>query len=326
MKDKRIYLKIACIIELIYIIGNVIYNLFFNKTKEEVIAVIFMQIISLFFTYILYKESKKEISYLKNNKMKLIICSIWFLLDPVITGVLGFIFLNSLKEKKEIELPKIKENKLDNLGYIKVILTVIIFALITFILPNFKFYNKIPMFLYYIFILIFLILFNYKELKDNLVIFIKNRKTYFPFIIKRYFIMLGIMIIVAIPIVLINGGQTSNNQQTINSMFEKLPFFMLLLTTLYAPLTEEIVFRLSFSKLIHNKRIFIIVSGVLFGILHVIDDFTSISQLLYVFQYSALGICLAKAYYDTKNIFVSISIHFIQNFIAALLVLLLNIL
>ena len=49
---------------------------------------------------------------------------------------------------------------------------------------------------------------------------------------------------------------------------------------------------------------------------------SSINDLLYVFQYATLGICLAKAYKDSNNIFVSISMHFIQNFLAAILVLL----
>lgn len=96
-----------------------------------------------------------------------------------------------------------------------------------------------------------------------------------------------------------------------------------ILSCLYAPFVEEGVFRLSLSKIFKNKTIFVIVSGFLFGVLHLIDKFTSIYDLLYIFQYAALGICLAKAYKDSNNIFVSISMHFIQNFIAAMLILIL---
>ena len=167
------------------------------------------------------------------------------------------------------------------------------------------------------------LVFNYKDLKKDLKYLAQNFKIYFPFIIKRYFSMLVIMIIVAIPVVLINDGATSTNQEMINSMFDKLPLATLILSTLYAPFVEESIFRLSLSKLFKNKTLFIIVSGVLFGTLHVIDKFTSIYDFLYIFQYATLGICLAKAYKDSNNIFVSMSMHFIQNFLAAILVLLL---
>jgi len=135
--------------------------------------------------------------------------------------------------------------------------------------------------------------------------------------------MLGLMLLVGIPIVLLNNGNTSSNQEALNVMFKKVPMFTLILSTLYAPFVEENIFRLSISKLFNNKTLFIIISGFLFGTLHIIDKFTSFYDLLYIFQYSALGICLAKAYSDSKNIFVSISMHFIQNFIAALLILIL---
>ena len=47
----------------------------------------------------------------------------------------------------------------------------------------------------------------------------------------------------------------------LNGMFKKMPIGMLLLSTIYAPFTEENVFRLSLSKLFKNKILFIIVSG-----------------------------------------------------------------
>ena len=49
-----------------------------------------------------------------------------------------------------------------------------------------------------------------------------------------------------------------------------------------------------------------------------IDKYTNIYDLLYIFEYSALGICLAKAYKDTNNIFISMSMHFIQNTLASI--------
>ncbi len=322
MKDKRNYLKAACILEVIYIITMFIYYLFVIGLKSETIASIFMLLISTFFTIILYNESKKDISYLKTNNIKILIFGIWMFLESIIPGILCFFFLSSIKEKKKIDLPMIKQEKVNKKEKIKSIITLISFMLILFVVPNINFFKNISSYFIYAFILIFIIILYHKELLNNFKIFIKNLKSYLPFIIKRYFIMLGIMLIVAVPIVLINSGKVSGNQEAINEMFKKVPIATLLLSCLYAPLAEESIFRLSLSKLFANKTLFIIISGFLFGILHVINSISSINDLLYVFQYATLGICLAKAYKDSNNIFVSISMHFIQNFLAAILVLL----
>ena len=324
MKDKRIYLKLACLLEIFYIFLMLFYYLFFTKYSDEVLANVFFLIISFVFTVLLYKESKKDINNLKKNKFIVLLASIWLFFDPVIPGILGFIFLSKISDKKKIELPKKDDIKINNKFsyYIKPFLLILIFIALMFILPNFSLSKKIPSYLIYIFMIILVLLLNYKELYYDLKLFKNNIKSYLPFIIKRYLYMICIMIIVAIPVVLINNGSTSNNQAIINAMFKKVPLATFVLSTLYAPFVEENVFRLSLSKFFNNKTLFIILSGVFFGSLHVIDNFTSLNDFLYIFQYSALGICLAKAYSDSKNIFVPISMHFIQNFLAAIIVLL----
>lgn len=323
MKDKRLYLKLAYVIEFIYIFIALIYYLFFIKISDKKIAGIFFLILSLIVTIILYKKSKKDIDYLKENNMIIVILGIYLLFDILVPGILCFIFLKSIKPKEDIKLPVIKKEKVTLKEYIKSSILILTFLTVMFILPLFSFYNKVPSFIIYIFILATIFLLNYKELISDFKIFIKNFKIYLPFIIKRYFKMLLIMLLVGVPIVLINNGNTSTNQTLINQMFVSMPILTFLLTSFYAPFAEEAIFRLSLSKFFNNKILFIIVSGIFFGSLHMIDKFTSLTDLLYIFQYSALGMCLAKAYSDTNNIYVSISIHFIQNFISSILVLLL---
>lgn len=323
MKDKRNILKLACLIEVIYMVVLLISYLLNKKFNDEVIASLFMLVISMVVTIILYKESKKDIEYIKNNKIKTLLCSIWLFFDPIIPGILGFIFLSLISNKKKNSLPEVRKLPNSKKDFIKSLILICFFMIIMFILPMFDFFKNIPMYLVYLFIFMIVLLTNFTYLKNDFKVFIKNIKSYLPFIIKRYLIMLGCMVIVAIPIVFLNNGNVSSNQQVLNTMFKKIPVLMLVLSCFYAPFVEENIFRLSLSKIFKNKTLFIIISGVLFGTLHMIDKFTSFYDLLYIFQYSALGICLAKAYSDSKNIFVSISMHFIQNFIAALLVLLL---
>lgn len=323
MRDKRIYLKIASIIELIYVLIMSIYYIFFTKFSDEVIASLFLLFIGLFFGIILYKESRKELKYLKENKYKIAIAGIWLFFEPIVPGVFCFMFLRSLKAKNKLELPQIKEEKITKKDVIKSVSTILIFVFIMFILPLFSFYKTISSYTLYAVIFAVIIILYYDELKKSFLVFKTNIKKYVPFIFKRYLIMLGLMVLVAFPIVLINKGEVSSNQQAINIMFGKVPLITFILTTLYAPFAEESIFRLCISKLIHNKKVFIIASGFLFGLLHMVDKFSSFYDLLYVFQYAALGICLAKAYKDSNNIFVPMSMHFIQNFVASILVLLL---
>ncbi len=323
MKDKRNYLKLACLLEIIYVVFMLVYYVFFTKFNDEVLASVFMLLIGLGFAFVLYGESKKDINHLKENKIKVIIASIWLFLEPIIPGIFGFVFLSSIGDKKTNKLPLMKDEKQNAPTVIKAVIAVLAFIFITFVLPRFSFMSKVPSYVLYLVILLSVLLLYHKELWRSFKIFVSNFKVYLPFIIKRYLIMLGVMLVVAIPIVFINNGQTSTNQALINAMFKKIPVATLVLSTIYAPFVEESVFRLSLSKLFTNKTLFVVISGVLFGSLHVIDKFTSYADFLYVFQYSALGMCLAKAYADSKNIFVSMSMHFIQNFLAAVLVLLL---
>lgn len=322
MKDKRNLLKIASLLEIIYVVINVVYYLLSNKPNEEIMANLFFSFVNLIIAFILFKESKKEIIFLKKNKMIIIFCSIWLLMDSIIPGILGLLFINSISDKKHNSLP---ENEyLNKKGdALNSIFLISLFIIIMFVLPLFNLSKHIPVYFIYIVIFLLVIILNFRRLKNDLKLFISNFKLYLPFIIKRYFIMLGVMIIVALPIAFLNKGEVSSNQQMLNNMFQKLPLISLVLSTVYAPFVEENVFRLSLSNIIKNKTLFIMVSGFLFGTLHMIDKFTSLGDLLYIFQYSALGICLAKAYIDSKNIFVSISMHFIQNFLAAMLILLL---
>lgn len=323
MKDRRRILKIASVLEIIYILMMFLYYALNFKSIDEFIANTFLLIISLYFAILMYKLSRKEINELRNKKILLTIASIWLLFDAILPGILGIYYIRNISDKKKTVLPVIKEEKVNIKDKIKAILLLVLFVCLMYVLPRFSFFSKIPEFLIYLAIFISVLFVNYKYLKNQLVIYIKNFKIYIPYVIKNYFKMLGFMLIIAVPIVLINNGNTSNNQESINAMFKQMPFFTLLLSCLYAPFVEESLFRLNLSKLINNKTLFIILSGFIFGLLHVIGQANNIKEFLYVFQYSALGIYLAKTYMESNNIFVTISMHFMQNFLAAVLVLLL---
>ena len=91
------------------------------------------------------------------NKIKIIISSIWLFIDPVIPGVLGFLFIFLISDKKKNNLPVIEEEKRQASDYVKSILLIFIFILIMFVLPRFSFFNKIPEYVIYLVILIIVV-------------------------------------------------------------------------------------------------------------------------------------------------------------------------
>lgn len=320
MKDKRKILKIASLFEFIYVLISIFYYLSKGKINEEVIANSFLLLINLLISIVIFKESNKGLKDI--NKSKIFISGFILLLNSVIPGILCFLYLILIKDKKEEQLPRKDKEIISTKEKIISIISVLLFIFIMFFLPKLYIGEKLPKFLMYVFLFLIVLIPNFNILKNDFLLLIKNKNKYFRFILRRYIIMLIVMIIVAIPIILLNKGNISTNQKMINIMFKKNTFITILLSCVYAPFTEEGIFRLSLSKIINNRTLFIIISGFLFGLMHMIDKFTSFYDLLYIFQYASLGVCLAKAYTDSNNIFVPISMHFIQNFLASLLVIL----
>lgn len=320
MKDKRKYLLLTFVLELIFIIMMLIYYVFFAKNIKISGAEIIFLLISFYLNILLYKESKMSIEDIKKDKKKLILIGIWMLFYPFFTGVLCLYFVSQLN-KKEVILPTIKDENKDTKTYIKSIILIIVLLFTSLIYPRLNIAKHVSEYIIYAVITILVIAFNYKELISNFIIFKNNLKKYVPFILKRYLLMIALMAAASVPIILFNNAKVSSNQDIINNMFTKIPILMLVLSTLYAPFVEENIFRLSLSKLFNNKTVFIIVSGVLFGIMHMITKMTSAVDILYIFQYSVLGMSLAKAYKDTNNIYVPMSMHFIQNLLAAIIIL-----
>ena len=88
---------------------------------------------------------------------------------------------------------------------------------------------------------------------------------------------------------------------------------MFITAVILAPVIEELVFRQAFRNIITNNWLFIIISGLVFGSLHVITSYETPTDLLYLIPYSAPGIIFAYTLVKSKNIFVPMGLHFIHN-------------
>ena len=131
------------------------------------------------------------------------------------------------------------------------------------------------------------------------------------------------MMISNIIIINITSINNSTNQEYITSLLGKYPLYTIIATILIAPITEELMFRLNIRKIFKSDILFIIMSGLIFGALH-LTVATSFKELLFIIPYSIPGIIFAYTLTKSKNIFVPISLHTMHNTLMILLQLLLT--
>ena len=112
--------------------------------------------------------------------------------------------------------------------------------------------------------------------------------------------------------------ELSGNEENIRLLIKKYPLYIAFSSIIYAPFVEEIVFRKIIKNIIDKKYIFIVLSGLVFGALH-ISDYSNINQILMGIPYIIMGIDFAYIYYKTNNIFTTMTFHLCHNLILFLL-------
>ena len=128
---------------------------------------------------------------------------------------------------------------------------------------------------------------------------------------KNWLIGLVIMYISNIVILLINKD-LATNEATNRAILQQTPIYAILVMVIVAPITEELIFRLSLKNIFKNKYIYCIFSGLIFGLMH-LTTATSLMELLFIIPYGALGFFFAKTLYDTDNIYAPIMTHITHN-------------
>lgn len=168
--------------------------------------------------------------------------------------------------------------------------------------------------------LIFLLLkVYYKELKEEFIVFRKNFNEYIDTAFKYYFIGLLVMVVSNVIINFLTPTNMASNEESIQKMIEASPYLTLICTAFFAPVIEELIFRKSFSKAFNNKYLFIIISGLVFGGLHVVLSIRGWYDLLYLIPYCSLGFSFAIIYSKYDNIFPTITIHALHNAIITII-------
>lgn len=115
-----------------------------------------------------------------------------------------------------------------------------------------------------------------------------------------------------------NGiGANTENQAALEQLGMS-PLLLIVLTAIAAPIVEETVMRgLILGRVFNNSYLGVILSSLLFGLLHIP---TNIGSWII---YGGMGLVLAVVYHKTQKLEYTIAIHFINNALGVLLMLLL---
>lgn len=317
------------------IIGSQLKKIDFSKFPQEVVdlysvpfisniyrcLMIISIIIGIILLIIVLKDKVIEKKKLVTG---LVIASVFITSNFISLLAIGALFcLFSDKQKNDVTKSQVvNKNKLEAVPssletgkdrILGIVLIIIYFAQLIFVPLIYKITNNnlLSSILYEIFILgATLLIFKDRYKRDFL--YLKNDfKKYVAFAFKHWLMMFGIIMVVATIQVFLGVNGESGNQEALKT----LPLLYLIPSTIiYAPIVEETIFRGSIRRLIKNDVVFIITSGVIFGLLHTfLSEDGLYNIIIYSLNYVAMGSCLAYSYVKTNNIYTSMMIHAIQN-------------
>ena len=115
----------------------------------------------------------------------------------------------------------------------------------------------------------------------------------------------------------------SVSQQIVSQLTVEQPAFAFFMVVVFAPLTEELIFRGMLARYLFPKQdkskqvLFLLVSSVLFALIHFPGD---VQQFL---VYSSLGLAWAWLNISRKGLVYSISLHALNNLVSFLMILML---
>ena len=138
---------------------------------------------------------------------------------------------------------------------------------------------------------------------------------------------LGILYVTSVVTSIIVGflsdAPTSENQTILDDMFGSNALLIAIMTIVFAPIVEEVVFRygmISFKDRT-SKTTTLLISSLLFGFIHVAGALQSgnIDDLTFIIVYFSLGIVLGLSYLKTEKLIYPILIHALYNGLSILL-------
>ncbi len=179
--------------------------------------------------------------------------------------------------------------------------------------------NKLPLFIkltysivYELIMLLMIMAVFRKRLATDFKDLKVNHKIYFDTYFKYWLLAISLMML-SNAIIMVFVKDIPANEELVRKIFTISPLYIYITAVIFAPIMEELVFRLGFRYIFKNDVIFILCSGLAFGGMHIVSSASNFGQLLYIIPYSIPGFIFAYALVKSKNIFVPMGLHFIHN-------------
>lgn len=150
--------------------------------------------------------------------------------------------------------------------------------------------------------------------------FDKNYKDYLSVGFKIWIIGFLVMLLSNYYINLLVPNTSAYNQELNQLAINNYPLYSVISIVMIGPFIEELVFRFSFKNNLKSKKMYYLLSVLIFSSLHALNGFNSLYDLLYFIPYGALAFTFSYIYDKTDNIFTTVIIHTFHNFIAVLLI------
>ena len=162
---------------------------------------------------------------------------------------------------------------------------------------------------------LFLILIGiyFKDLKRDIKKIKKDFNKNMDIAIKWWLLGILVMVVSNLIIGLFVKEATANNEESIRTLIDSSKYLSIFVFGIIGPIVEELVFRKAFRDIIKNDILFVLISGLVFGSLHVVLSVSNPLDLLYLIPYCSLGLAFSIIYQKTKNIYFSMFIHIFHN-------------
>ena len=194
----------------------------------------------------------------------------------------------------------------------------VIFYIIGFDFNNMTFGTSIVLtYIKYFFFLGLLVIIYRKYLIEKWKDFRKNLVNYFDISFKYW--ITGLIVMYVSNIIIMNIlGNVGSNEEAVQSIITSFPLAAFFMTTFFAPVIEELIFRKSLQDAVPVKKYFPLISGLIFGYIHVMGA-TNPLEYLMIISYGSLGYAFGYTLNKTDNIYCVIMMHMIHNGILTLL-------
>lgn len=211
---------------------------------------------------------------------------------------------------------KIKEKNKNSLKSIMIIILYFIFPYLMKFLSGIKWLTL----LFYILFAI-LIIYLYKDtFKNDFKDLKENKKKYVKSVLINVVLIFIVMIITnALIGILLNIKETSENDYSLLTMFKKSPLALILLTSVYYPLVEGVIFRKSVRDIIDNKWTFIIFSSVFYFFFNIAYTSLSLNSIITSLCYLFSMMILSNYYYKSNNFTASVIVMMLYNLIISVI-------